>query len=53
MSARNTVILRFKIGIYDHDFKVFPIILLRHLNFGVLLVKQLCYKGKTPPFFNL
>ena len=36
------------------DFRIFPIMLLRQLNFGVLSVSQLLYvycKGKTPPFF--
>ena len=39
-----------------NDFKIFPIMLLRQLNLGELLVQQLfCvyYKGKTPLFFNL
>ena len=39
-----------------NDFKIFPIILLRQLNLGALLVQQLfCvyYTGKAPLFFNL
>ena len=38
------------------DFNIFSIMLLRQLNFSVLLVSQLFYvyyKGKTPLFFNL
>ena len=38
------------------DFKIFPIMLLRQLNFGVLSVQQLlyvCYKEKIPFSFNL
>ena len=38
------------------DFKHLPVMLLRHLNFSVLLVQQpfhVYYKGKTPFFFNL
>ena len=38
------------------DFKVFPVILLRQLNFGISSVYQpfyVYYKGKTPLFFNL
>ena len=37
-------------------FQIFPIMFLRQLNFGVLLVKQLFYvycKGKTSLFYNL
>ena len=38
------------------DFKVFPIMLLKQLNCGVLSISQLFYvycKGKTPLFLNL
>ena len=35
------------------DFKIFPIKLLRQLNFGALSVQQLFYKEKAPLFFNL
>ena len=35
------------------DFKIFPIMLLKQLNFDVLLVQQLFDKGKTPLSFNL
>ena len=38
------------------DFKIFPKLFLRHLNFGVLLVWRLFYvscKGKIPFFFKL
>ena len=38
------------------NFKISPIMLLRQLNFGILVVQQLAYvdyKGKTPLPFNL
>ena len=39
---------------FSNDFKIFPIILLRQLDFGATSVQQLFYvycKGKTPFFF--
>ena len=47
---------RFKSIFMSSDFKIFPIMILRQLNCGVLSVWQLFYvyyKGKTPLFFNL